>query len=89
MGVAWQDLAAWLGPWRLQSFLEPEQAVFPGWVIWTSAPEFKIVWGGIAALSTLLAAIKPTLQMDRRLRRYSTLFSGYRGTVIVYGQRSE
>jgi hypothetical protein len=37
-----------------------------------------VLWGIIAAASTLLAALKPVLQTDAKLKRYSTLFSGYR-----------
>jgi hypothetical protein len=49
-----------------------------GWFIWTTIPEIKAIWGVIAGISTLLAAIKPAVHMDRRIRRYSQLFSGYR-----------
>src|SRR4051812_36017727 len=46
-----------------------------GWVIWTKYPQFAFVWGIIAALSTLFAALKPVIQTDAKLKRYSTLFS--------------
>jgi hypothetical protein len=49
-----------------------------GWFLWSTGPELRTIWGGIAALSTLLAAIKPAIQIDRRIRRYSELFSSYR-----------
>ena len=49
-----------------------------GWFIWTKYPEFAFVWGIIAAASTLLAALKPVIHIDTRIRRYSTLFAAYR-----------
>ena len=49
-----------------------------GWIIWTTHPELKTVWAIIAAVATLLAALKPVLNIGAQLKRYSTLFSGYR-----------
>lgn len=53
-----------------------------GWVIWTSYPGLKPIWAAIAAFATLLAATKPILNIDARVKRYSTLFSAYRQLVI-------
>lgn len=53
-----------------------------GWVIWTSYPHLKPIWAAIAAFATLLAATKPVLNIDARVKRYSTLFSAYRQLVI-------
>ena len=49
-----------------------------GWVIWTTAPHLGSVWAAIAAVATVLAAIKPAIQLDKAISRYSALFSGYR-----------
>jgi hypothetical protein len=49
-----------------------------GWVIWTAYPQLKAVWAAIAAIATLLAALKPVLHIDTRIKRYSVLFAGYR-----------
>lgn len=49
-----------------------------GWVIWTRYPNLAVVWGVIAAAATLLAALRPVLQTDAKIKRYSKLFSGYR-----------
>jgi hypothetical protein len=49
-----------------------------GWIIWTSYQEFAALWGAIAAASTLFAALKPVLQTDAKLKRYSKLFFAYR-----------
>jgi hypothetical protein len=49
-----------------------------GWFLWKTGAELRAVWGAIAALSTLVAAIKPAIRVDRTIRRYSGLFSGYR-----------
>jgi hypothetical protein len=49
-----------------------------GWVIWTTYPQLKAVWAAIAAIAVLLATLKPVLQMEARIRRYSVLFAGYR-----------
>lgn len=53
-----------------------------GWIIWTKYPSFAVLWGVIAAASTLLAALKPVLQTDTKLKRYSKLFSAYRQLAI-------
>jgi hypothetical protein len=53
-----------------------------GWIIWTKYPASAVLWGVIAAASTLLAALKPVLQTDTKLKRYSTLFSAYRQLAI-------
>lgn len=53
-----------------------------GWIIWTKYPSSAVLWGVIAAASTLLAALKPVLQTDAKLKRYSTLFSAYRQLAI-------
>jgi hypothetical protein len=49
-----------------------------GWIIWTTYPGLKAVWALIAAVATLLAALKPVLNIGARIKRYGTLFSGYR-----------
>jgi len=49
-----------------------------GWIIWTTYPGLKAVWAVIAAASTLVAALKPVLHIDARLKRYSSLFSSYK-----------
>lgn len=49
-----------------------------GWVIWTKYPQLGFVWAFIAAVSVLLAALKPAFKTDAHLKRYSTLFSAYR-----------
>lgn len=49
-----------------------------GWIIWTRYPTSGALWAAIAALSTVLAAVKPVLQTDAKLKRYSTLFAAYR-----------
>ena len=49
-----------------------------GWIIWTKFPAAAAIWGAIAAAATLLAALKPILQMDAKIKRYSSLFSAYR-----------
>jgi hypothetical protein len=53
-----------------------------GWIIWTRYEAFAALWGVIAAGSTLLAALKPVLQTDAKLKRYSRLFSAYRQLAI-------
>jgi hypothetical protein len=53
-----------------------------GWVIWTKYPASAALWGVIAAASTLLAALKPVLQTDTKLKRHSSLFSAYRQLAI-------
>ena len=53
-----------------------------GWIIWTKYPTSAGLWGVIAAASTLLAVLKPVLRTDAKLKRYSTLFSGYRQLAI-------
>jgi hypothetical protein len=53
-----------------------------GWIIWTKYPTLAVLWGVIAGTSTLLAALKPVLQTDAKLKRYSTLFSAYRQLAI-------
>jgi hypothetical protein len=53
-----------------------------GWIIWTSYPALKGLWAVIAAASTLLAALKPALQVDTWIKRYSALFSAYRQLAI-------
>ena len=37
-----------------------------------------MLWGIIAGAATLLAALKPVLQADAKIKRYSALFSAYR-----------
>jgi hypothetical protein len=49
-----------------------------GWFIWTKYPQLGFVWGVIAAVSVLLAALKPAFKTDTHLKRYSSLFSAYR-----------
>jgi hypothetical protein len=49
-----------------------------GWIIWTKYPASAALWGIIAGAATLFAAIKPVLQTDAKIKRYSALFSGYR-----------
>jgi hypothetical protein len=49
-----------------------------GWIIWTTYQELAVLWAIIAAASTLLAALKPILQTDAKIKRYSALFSAYR-----------
>jgi hypothetical protein len=49
-----------------------------GWIIWTKYPASAVLWGIIAATATLLAAVKPVLHIDTKLKHYSMLFSGYR-----------
>jgi hypothetical protein len=53
-----------------------------GWIIWTKYPASAVLWGVIAAASTLLAALKAVLQTDTKLKRYSRLFSAYRQLAI-------
>jgi hypothetical protein len=48
-----------------------------GWILWTE-PGLKPIWAVIAAAAVFLAALKPVLHIDARIKRYSTLFSGYR-----------
>jgi hypothetical protein len=48
-----------------------------GWILWTQ-PGLRAIWAVIAAVAVLLAALKPILHIDARIKRYSTLFSGYR-----------
>jgi hypothetical protein len=54
-----------------------------GWIIWTKYPAMSVLWGVIAAASTLLAALKPVMQNDGKMRRYSTLHSAYRQLAIT------
>ena len=49
-----------------------------GWIIWTKYSQLGFVWAFIAAVSVLLAALKPAFKTDAHLKRYSTLFSAYR-----------
>jgi hypothetical protein len=49
-----------------------------GWIIWTKYPASAALWGIIAGAATLLAALKPVLQTDAKIKRYSVLFSDYR-----------
>lgn len=49
-----------------------------GWIIWTEYQSFAALWALIAAAATLIAALKPVLQTDARIKRYSQLFSAYR-----------
>ena len=53
-----------------------------GWIIWTKYPALAALWAVIAAASTLLAALKPVLQTDSKIKRYSSLFSAYRQLAI-------
>src|SRR5437660_94323 len=39
-----------------------------GWIIWTMYPALKAVWALIAANATLLAALKPVLHIDARIK---------------------
>ncbi|MBV8094828.1 MAG: hypothetical protein JO110_16700 [Acetobacteraceae bacterium] len=56
-----------------------------GWIIWTVYPALKVAWGVIAAIATFLAALKPVLRVDARIKRYSVLFSGYRQLSLSMG----
>jgi hypothetical protein len=49
-----------------------------GWIIWTKFPAAAAIWGAIAAAATLLAALKPILQMDAKIKHYSSRFSACR-----------
>jgi hypothetical protein len=49
-----------------------------GWIIWTQYRDLAPLWAVIAGASTLFAALKPALQTDAKLKRYSKLFSAYR-----------
>jgi hypothetical protein len=49
-----------------------------GWLIWTKYPDSALLWGIIAGTATLLAALKPVLRTDMKIKRYSALFSNYR-----------
>ncbi len=53
-----------------------------GWIIWTKYPAAAALWGVIAGTATLLAALKPVLQTDAKIKRYSSLFSAYRQLAI-------
>jgi hypothetical protein len=53
-----------------------------GWIIWTKYPALAALWAVIAAASTLLAALKPVLHTDAKIKRYSSLFSAYRQLAI-------
>lgn len=48
-----------------------------GWAIWTYGFASKDAWLIIAAISTLISASKPILQLNKRIERYSRLFAGH------------
>jgi hypothetical protein len=47
-----------------------------GWAIWTYGIT-KDVWLVIAAAATLLTAVKPIFQMNKKIERYTKLYSGH------------
>jgi hypothetical protein len=60
-----------------------------GWIIWTTHPELKAIWAVVAATATLLAALKPVLTIDARIKRYSMLFVSYRQLSLSMAAISE
>jgi hypothetical protein len=53
-----------------------------GWIIWTKYPALAALWAVVTAASTLLAALKPALRTDAKIKRYSSLFSAYRQLAV-------
>lgn len=47
-----------------------------GLALWNQ-PYGKAIWGAITAISSLLAVAKPILQMNKKIERYSKLFTGH------------
>ena len=52
-----------------------------GWAIWTFGLT-KQAWLVIAAISTLMSAIKPILQLNKKIERYSRLFTGHNSNFL-------
>ena len=52
-----------------------------GWAIWTYGIT-KNAWLVIAAISTLLVSTKPILQLNRKVERYSRLFTGHNANYL-------
>jgi hypothetical protein len=53
-----------------------------GWIIWTKYPALAALWAVVSAAATLLAALKPALRTDAKIKRYSSLFSAYRQLAV-------
>ena len=47
-----------------------------GLALWSST-QGKVIWGTIAAVSSVLAVAKPILQLNKTVERYSKLFTGH------------
>ena len=65
----------WLG---IITFIGSSASGVAGWIIWTKYPAMAVLWGIIAGTSAVLAGLKPILQTDAKIRRYGSLFAGYR-----------
>lgn|SRR5579859_1977304 len=53
-----------------------------GWAIWTWGYG-QHVWLVIAAIATLLAALKPVLQINKKIELYGKLFGGHRANYLA------
>jgi hypothetical protein len=56
-----------------------------GLALWQVEPHGKIIWASITAVSGVLAVIKPFLQMNKKIERYSRLFSGHLENYLALG----
>ena len=52
-----------------------------GWAIWTFGVT-KEAWLVVAGISTLILAIKPILQLNKKIERYSRLFTGHNANYL-------
>ena len=52
-----------------------------GWAIWTYGIT-KQAWLVIAAISALMSATKPILQLNKKIERYSRLFTGHNSNFL-------
>lgn len=53
-----------------------------GWAIWQESRAGKIFWPAFAGVVTLLAVIKPILQVPKEIENYSMLHTGYRALCL-------
>ncbi|MGO9137256.1 MAG: hypothetical protein ACLP9S_04645 [Syntrophales bacterium] len=48
-----------------------------GWVIWKSTSVGELLWAILAGISTLIAVVKPIINLSRQIEKYTKLFIGH------------